>query len=73
MTELPHFHIRWLPSRALDWQRFGTQKEAEERAAELLLPGESYVIEVITQTCERCEALDPRSAALKKATKRAAS
>jgi hypothetical protein len=70
--DLPHFHIRWFPSRSLDWQRFDTKKEAEERAAELVLPGERYRIETVTQNCKMCAALVPRCAPLKKSRKRAA-
>ena len=73
MTDQSHFHIRWLPSGALDWQRFGTETEAQTRAKELLLPGESYEIEVVTGNCEMCAALDPRNASPGKLRKRAAS
>lgn len=70
MADLRHFHIRWMPSFVLDWQRFDTEKEAEERANEL--PGEAYKIEEVTQNCGRCAALDPRSARPGKSKKRAA-
>jgi hypothetical protein len=72
MTVQRHFHIRWLPTSALDWQRFDTQEEAETRANELVLPDETYTIELITGNCETCAALGPRPVALKKLKKRAA-
>jgi len=73
MADVPHFHIRWLPSRVLDWQRFDTQKEAEARANELVLPGEKYKIEAVVRDCETCAVLDPRGTAPKPLHKRAAS
>jgi hypothetical protein len=73
MPDLTHFHIRWLPSHVLDWERFDTQKEAEARASELVLPGEKYEIEVAAQDCDPCRAIEPRGAAPKQLQKRAAS
>lgn len=52
-----HFHIRWLPSDSLDWERFNSREDAEVRARELASPGESYVLDEFGANCERCNAM----------------
>jgi hypothetical protein len=51
----PHYHIRWSTKSALDWQRFRTRAEAEERADELVRENETYTIEEQSSDCPFCE------------------
>ncbi len=51
-----HFHIRWKGSEAMDWEPFETREEAEEKARQLMRPGESYTIEELGDGCTRCQA-----------------
>lgn len=48
-----HFHIRWSDSK-LDWEAFQTREEATESAKELVLPGETYIVEEFDGSCPRC-------------------
>jgi hypothetical protein len=48
-----HFHIRWSESN-VDWERFETRKEAEERAAQIALIGDTFTIEEFDYPCTRC-------------------
>lgn len=73
MSILLHYHIRWLLSGKLQWQRFETPHDAEQRAKELATRDERYVIEPIVGDCETCAALSPRTAAPESAQKKAAS
>ena len=52
-----HFHICWSDSK-LDWEAFPTREEGITRAKELVLPGETYVIEQFDGACPRCKTLD---------------
>jgi len=49
-----HFHIRWAPGSALDWEAFETHAEAEATAGQLAHPHESYKIVKRTRVCRRC-------------------
>jgi hypothetical protein len=51
-----HYHIRWSSKEALDWERFASRVEAEERAKELVRPGETYILEEHEYACPRCAA-----------------
>ncbi len=53
-----HFHIRW-SQLTLDWERFDTREEAEERAMQLIREGEFYTIETFDGTCVSCGAYNP--------------
>ena len=46
-----HFHIHWLGANRFDWECFGTQVEANQRALELAHPGELFRIEEISANC----------------------
>jgi hypothetical protein len=48
-----HFHILW-SQFTLDWERFDTREEAEERAEYLVRDGETYTVEAFDGTCARC-------------------
>lgn len=52
--EKTHFHIRWSEKSTLDWERFHTIVEAEERARQIAHPGESYTIEQYGAACPQC-------------------
>jgi len=49
-----HYHILWSDSK-LDWKPFATKEEAEDLAATIKKPGESYGIVERGQDCERCK------------------
>jgi hypothetical protein len=51
---MSHYHIRWSGKKVLDWERFGSEPEAEARAGELGRPFETYTIEEYDQACPRC-------------------
>ncbi len=53
-----HYHIRW-SQLVLDWERFDTREEAEERAEQLVRDGESYTVEEFDGECARCGAYRP--------------
>jgi len=53
---MTHYHIRWSGKALLDWQRFSTPEEAQASARQLVLFGETYMIEEHGETCPRCEA-----------------
>jgi hypothetical protein len=53
---MPHYHIRWSNSK-LDWEAFPTSEEAQASAEQLLMRGESYVIEQVDGDCPRCSSL----------------
>lgn len=55
--EKVHYHIRWSSKDDLDWERFATRAEAERRANELALTGETYVVEARGESCSQCAAL----------------
>ena len=50
----PHYHIRWLSSGRLDWERHDTHAKADESAKELRIGDEGYEIEEFDETCEIC-------------------
>jgi hypothetical protein len=52
-----HYHIRWSPNVALDWQAFDTRAEAEVNAKQLVRRGETYTIEEYDGLCSRCRTL----------------
>lgn len=58
----PHYHIRWLPARKLDWEKFDTLEAARQRAGELVRQGESYEIELVAEDCPVCASLNDRAA-----------
>jgi hypothetical protein len=61
MSKAAHYHIRW-SNGTLDWQSFETRKQAELRAKELALDGETYSIELLGRDCMACAALEsPRT------------
>ncbi len=49
-----HFHMRWGSDKRLDWEPFRTRYEAEVRAKELQLAGESFSIAELDDLCTRC-------------------
>jgi hypothetical protein len=49
-----HYHIRWVGTPALDWERFTTVAAATARALELVRPGEKFTIEESAGKCSRC-------------------
>lgn len=51
-----HYHIRWLGSEAMSWERFPTREEAEETAKQRARPGQAYTIEELGEGCTRCAA-----------------
>jgi hypothetical protein len=55
-TQLPHYHIRWSGKATLDWEVFGSCKEAEATAKQLVRQKETYTIEEHDGTCLRCRA-----------------
>jgi len=60
---MTHFHIRWSNSK-LDWEAFHSQEDAAAQAKELVLQGETYVIEQFDGTCPRCKNLMTSDSAL---------
>ena len=48
-----HYHIRW-SSGKLDWERFGSQAEAESGSKKLMQYRETYRIEERGELCRRC-------------------
>lgn len=52
-----HFHIRWLPSGKLDWERHYTRDNAEKAAAQLARSNEEHVIEQFDDACRQCNGL----------------
>lgn len=49
-----HYHIRWLPSRELDWERHHTPEQAEEAAVRLSRENEKWKIEQFGEDCPQC-------------------
>jgi hypothetical protein len=49
-----HYHIRWFPTDRLDWERFREYGDADVRANELRLDGETYAAEEFDDTCRHC-------------------
>jgi hypothetical protein len=49
-----HFHILWVYSKKLDWERHDTQAEAEESAKRLAQGSEEYAVEQFDGDCPRC-------------------
>lgn len=58
-----HYHIRW-SQLTLDWERFDTRENAEERATQLVRDGETYTVEAFDGACARCGAFKTRHGAL---------
>ena len=58
-----YYHIRWLASGELDWERHDTRTQAEEAAERLSRPAERYVVELFEESCVKCATLvrDPKS------------
>ena len=55
-----HFHIHWNGKHKLDWECFATREDAEASARELVQPGETYVIELVSDKCPlRTESASP--------------
>src|SRR5262249_25639973 len=52
-----HYHIHWHNKTGVDWERFSTPAEAEQRAKELARPNEHFSVEETDETCSRCSAL----------------
>jgi len=52
-----HYHIRWLPSGRLDWEKFGTRGEAEAQARELARTNEIYNVVEFDQSCKQCKSM----------------
>jgi hypothetical protein len=52
-----HYHIRWLASDELDWERHDTRAQAEEAANQLSRPHEQYSVERFEENCVRCQKL----------------
>lgn len=68
-----HFHIHW-SGKGQDWERFNMRNEAEKRAAEIVLPGETYTIDEHGADCPQCRELSskvPNSAVNSKGPARA--
>ena len=59
----PHIHIRWTGKEDLDWECFATHDEARERGIDLMLPGESFMIEEIYAKCPLREKIMTRRVA----------
>jgi hypothetical protein len=49
-----HFHIHWLRSDKLDWERHDTRTDAEESASRLAQNGEEYSVEQFNGDCQKC-------------------
>jgi len=49
-----HYHIRWLVSGEVDWERHDTRTQAEEAAERLSQPGERHSIERFDECCVKC-------------------
>jgi len=49
-----HYHICWLASGELDWERHGTRTDAEEAAERLVRPDERYSVEQFEDNCAKC-------------------
>lgn len=50
-----HYHIRWLPSGKLDYERHDTRAQAEEAANQLAQPNEGHAIERFDEACSKCK------------------
>lgn len=50
----PHYHIRWVSSGAIDWERHGTQVRAEESAKKLARSDEEFEILEVHGACAQC-------------------
>ena len=55
-----HFHIRWSNGK-IDWETFNSELDAIA-AAELALPGETYVVEQFDADCPQCSQLIQKAA-----------
>lgn len=49
-----HYHIRWVSSGAVDWERHDTRTQAEESATRLSRTNEEYKIEQFDESCVQC-------------------
>jgi hypothetical protein len=49
-----HFHIRWVLSDKMDWERHDTQPDAEASAKLLAQRSEEFAIEQFNGDCPRC-------------------
>ena len=54
---MPHYHICWSSKSTLDWEAFPSYEEAQAQAEQLVLLGESYVIEQVDGDCPQCSSL----------------
>lgn len=52
-----HYHIRWLASGELDWERHDTRVQAEEAASQISRPDERYAVERFNEACINCAML----------------
>ena len=49
-----HFHIHWVGSDKLDWERHDSRTDAEESAKRLAQKGEEYAVEQFNGDCQKC-------------------
>ena len=49
-----HYHICWLASGDVDWERHDTRTQAEAAAEQLSQLDERYSIEAFDECCVRC-------------------
>jgi hypothetical protein len=49
-----HFHIRWVLSDKIDWERHDTQPDAEASAKLLAQRSEEFAIEQFNGDCPKC-------------------
>ena len=52
-----HYHIRWLASGELDWERHDTRTRADQAAKQLSRPDERYAVEPFEGSCVKCARL----------------
>lgn len=52
----PHYHIRWVASDELDWERHDTRAQAAQSAEQISRTDEQYVIEKFDDACVQCRA-----------------
>ena len=49
-----HYHIHWSEKDTLDWESFRSRTDAETRARQLMVAGETYTIEERDEACPQC-------------------
>jgi hypothetical protein len=54
ISQALHFHINWPVAAKLDWEPFESFEKALERAKQLSLPGEHFIIEKYEKQCPAC-------------------